>query len=107
MKFKVTFRQRFDSEGQPSDEPEEVFAAPDGVVLDSELVERIEPPSMHVEEAMEEDDNFLAFGAATWIYDVAEGREDEFRNSLMETQLVLDIEELTDTPEYMTQGAGE
>lgn len=107
MKYKVTFRQRFDPEGQPNDEPEEVFSAPDGVVLDAEFVERIEPPSLHVEEVMEEDDNFLAFGTATWVYDVAEGREEEFRNALMESQLVLDIEELTDTPEYMTQDAGE
>ncbi len=101
MKYKVTFRQRYDGVGELSDEPEQVFTPPDGVVLDVELVERIEPPALHVEEAMDEDDDFLAFGTSTWIYEVAEGREDEFKNSLAETELVLAIEELTDSPEYM------
>ncbi|MCC6589286.1 MAG: hypothetical protein IT168_21490 [Bryobacterales bacterium] len=101
MKYKVTFRQRFNAIGDPSDTPERVFAAPDDVVTDEQFVERIEPPSLHSEDAMEEDDNFLAFGSATWIYEVADGRDREFLNALQETELVLHVEKLTETPEYM------
>jgi hypothetical protein len=101
LKYKVTFRQRFDAGGEPSDSPETLVAAPDGVVLDATFVETIEPPSVHVEEQMEEDDNFLAFGTSTWIYDIADGKDDEFLNALAETERVLFVERLEQTPELM------
>jgi hypothetical protein len=101
LKYKVTFRQRFDAEGEISDAPESLVAAPDGVVLDAVFVERIEPPSMHVEEQMEEDDNFLAFGTSTWVYEIADGKDEEFLNALAETERVLFVEKLEQTPELM------
>ena len=101
MKYKVTFRQRYSGEGEASDSPASTVAAPDGVILDATLVESLEPPSLHVEEQMEEDDDFLAFGTATWIYDIAEGMEEEFLNALAETERVLFVEKLEQTPELM------
>jgi hypothetical protein len=103
MKYKVTFRQRFNEAGQPSDAPNELadVELADDVVLDSVFVERTEPGAQHSEEVLEEDDNFLAFGTATWIYDVAEGREREFIDALKNTELALQIEELRDTPDYL------
>lgn len=102
MKYKVTFRQRFSAEGEASDAPEQLLDTPEDVILDAQFVERIESPAMHVEERMEEDDNWLAFGTSTWIYDVKEGKEQEFRDAVIASELVLHIEELADTPEYMT-----
>jgi hypothetical protein len=102
MRYRVSFRQRFNAEGEPSDAPQQMVEAPEGVIQDATFVETLEPPSAaHPEEAMEEDDNFLAFGTSVWVYDVAEGREEEFRTALAETDLVLEVEDLRDTPDYL------
>lgn len=77
MKYQVTFRERTDGKGNPSENPPE-FVEPeltDGVVLDAVFVERIEPDNMHVQEVMDEDDDFLSIGTEVWEYDIAEGRE--------------------------------
>ena len=74
----------------------------DGVIVDSEVVEMTEPASVHVAgdinsgtgSQSSDDDGFLAFGTETWVYDVAEGREQEFKNALINTELVLNIEEI-------------
>lgn len=50
---------------------------------------------------MEVADGFLAFGAETWIYDVAEGREDEFRHALVNSEAVLAVEEISDSPSIL------
>jgi hypothetical protein len=102
LKYKVTFRQRFDEEGDPTDSPERLVDAPDGVILDAVFVEQIESPALHVEEKMEEDDNWLAFGTSTWIFDVADGRDQEFKDALALAELVIHVETLNDTPELMT-----
>ena len=76
---------------------------PDGVIVDfRKVVEMIEPASVHVAGDIEagaasesaDDDGFLAFGTETWVYDVAEGREQEFKNAVVNTELALDIEEM-------------
>jgi hypothetical protein len=102
MKYRVTFRQRYNIAGEPSDAPEQFVSAPDGVILDATFVERFEPPSDHNEERLEEDDNWLAFGTSVWMYDVAEGREDEFKTALVATDMVMEVEALQETPEYLT-----
>jgi hypothetical protein len=64
MKYQVTFRERTDAVGNPSENPP-AFVEPelmDGVVLDATIVERIEPESLHVQEVMDEDDSFLSVG---------------------------------------------
>lgn len=96
MKYKVTFRKRFNQEGEPSDNPAALVSAPDGVIEDATFVEALEPPSVHNTEDMEEDDDFLAFGTETWIYDVAEGRDDEFKLAVVNSEVALDIEEVPD-----------
>lgn len=101
MKYKVTFRKRFDRSGEPSDDPVALVSAPDGVIEDAVFVERLEPPSIHVEGGMEEDDAFLAFGTETWIFDVAEGRENEFRHALVNSEVVLAYEEISDSPSIL------
>ncbi len=104
MKYKVTFRKRFTPEGEPADNPTSLVSVEDGVIEDSEMVEILEPAGLGVAEDLnagsgseESNDNgFLGFGSETWVYDVAEGREKEFRDALVESGVVLDYEEVPD-----------
>ena len=104
MRYKVTFRKRFTPEGEPADDPKSLVDPGDGVVEDSELVEVIEPAGMGVAEDLNEgtgsrdsnDNGFLGLGSETWVYDIAEGREKEFTDALVESKVVLDFEEVPD-----------
>jgi hypothetical protein len=98
MKYQVTFRERNDAAGNPSENPPE-FVDPelvDGIVVDANMVERIEPENLHGEEAMDEDDDFLSLGSETWEYDIAEGREKEFEDALKNSRMVMEFEVLDD-----------
>ncbi len=104
MKYRVTFVERTDGRGNPSENPPE-FVEPeltDGVVLDAVFVERFEPDNLHNEEVMEEDDSFLSVGTEVWEYDIAEGRDREFIDALKNSQMVIDYEALEDEPSTQT-----
>lgn len=104
MKYKVTFRKRFSPQGDPLDDPKALVAPEDGVVQDAEFIEMIEPAGLGVAEDLNEgsgsqnsnDDGFLGLGTETWVYDIAEGREKEFTDALVESRVVLDFEEVPD-----------
>lgn len=101
MKYQVTFRERTDAVGNPTENPP-AFVEPeltDGIVLDAVFVERIEPESLHVQETMDEDDSFLSVGTEVWEYDIADGREREFIDALENSQMVIDYEVLDDAGE--------
>ncbi len=107
MKYRVTFLERTDGEGNPSENPPE-FVEPqlmDGVVLDAVFVERVEPvAASHPQEVMDEDDSFLSIGSEVWEYDVADGRDREFTDALKNSQMVIDYETLEDEPSTQTLG---
>ncbi len=102
MRYQVTYRKRFNDRAEPADSPSSLLSVPDGVIVDCEVVEMIEPPSVHVAgdisagtgSQSSNDDGFLAFGTETWVYDVADGREQEFKDAVINTELALDIEEM-------------
>ena len=104
MRYKVTFRKRFSPAGEPSDDPRSLVSTVDGVILDEEVVELIEPAGLGVAEDLNEgsgseesnDNGFLAFGTESWVFDIAEGREKEFTDALVESRVVLDFEEVPD-----------
>ena len=104
MRYRVTFRKRFTPEGEPSDDPHSLVSPPDGVIEDEEFVEILEPAGLGVAEDLNEgsgsqesnDNGFLGLGTETWVYDVADGREDEFKAALVESKVVLDFEEVPD-----------
>ena len=104
MKYQVTYRKRFSPEGQPADDPKSLVDPEEGVVEAEEFVELIEPAGLGVAEDLNEgsgseesnDNGFLAFGTETWIYTIAEGREKEFTDELVESGVVLDFEEIPD-----------
>lgn len=96
MRYQVTYRKRFNQEGGGSDSPQVLLNLPDGVVEEGIMVEQIEPDSVHVEENMEEDDDFLPFGSEVWEYEVADGREKEFETALDESGVVLEYDQIDD-----------
>ncbi len=104
MKYKVTFRKRFTPEGEPADDPRSLVETVDGVVQDAEFIEIIEPAGLGVAEDLNDgtgsqesnDNGFLGFGTETWVFDIADGREKEFTDALVESQVVLAFEEVPD-----------
>ena len=100
----VTFRKRFTPGGEPADDPHSLVSTADGVVQDEEFIEIIEPAGLGVAEDLNEgsgsqesnDNGFLGLGTETWVYEIAEGRDDEFRAALVESRVVLDFEEVPD-----------
>ena len=104
MKFKVTFRKRFNQNGEPADDPVSLVDPAEGVIQDKEFIEILDPPSIHAADDINagsgsessDDDGFLAFGTESWVFDVAEGREEEFRLALLESGVVLVVEEVPD-----------
>ena len=104
MKYSVTFRKRFSPEGAPSDDPKSQVDPEDGVIEDAEFIEIIEPAGLGVAEDLNEgtgsqesnDNGFLALGTETWVYTIAEGREKEFTDALVESGVVLNFEEVPD-----------
>jgi hypothetical protein len=104
MRYKVTFRKRFSPDGEPADDPKSLIDTEEGVVQDAEIVEILEPAGVGVAEDMNEgsgsqesnDNGFLNLGTETWVYDIAEGREKEFTDELVESKVVLDYEIVPD-----------
>jgi hypothetical protein len=104
VKYLVTFRKRFSPEGEPSDDPKSLVDPGDGVIQDAEFVEIIEPQGLGVAGDLNEgtgsqesnDNGFLAFGSESWIFTVADGREKDFKDALVESRVVLDYEEVPD-----------
>ena len=104
MRYRVTFRRRFNELAEPLNDPESLLDPGDGVVVEQEFLETVEPAGLGVAEDLNDgagsqasnDNGFLAFGTETWVYEVAEGREKEFLDALAESQVVLDYEELPD-----------
>ena len=104
MKYLVTFVERTDEQGNNVENPPE-FVEPelmDGVVLDCRFVERFESPNLHVQETPDEDDSFLSIGTEVWEYDVAEGREQEFKDALVNSEMVVEFEEMQDDPAFQS-----
>jgi len=100
MKYRVVFMERTDEAGNAVEDPP-AFVEPeltDGIVLDSRFVERFEAPNLHVQETADEDDSFLSIGTEVWEYDVADGREQEFKDALVNSQMVIEFEEMEDKP---------
>ena len=92
MRYRVTFMERTNAAGQPSEYPPDYVSieAPDGVILDQTFVERDEPSAVHVEEALEEDDDFMSVGSETWDYEVANGREEDFLNAVKNSRMAME-----------------
>jgi hypothetical protein len=92
--YKVTFAKRFNSEGEEADRPESYVEVMDGVVLNAAKAEVIDPPALHSQDILDEDDAFLATGTETWEYEIRDGRQQEFIDALERSEKVLQYEEM-------------
>ena|SRR5579863_6490909 len=101
MKYRVVFRERSDRSGDVADNPPS-FLEPeldDQTVLDAEFVGRLEPDALHSSDALEEDDAFLSLGSEIWEYDIAEGKDEDFKNALRNSGMVMEFEPLESSDE--------
>ena len=100
MRYRVTFMERTDAGGNPSERPPDYVEIdlPDGVVLDKTFVERTEPQAEHVEDRLEEDDDFLSVGSETWDYEIADGRRDDFLAAVKNSSIAMECVSLDDEP---------
>lgn len=98
MRYRVTFMERTDAEGRPTEFPPDFVAIdlPDGTVLDRTFVERTEPSAEHSEERLEEDDDFLSVGSETWDYEVADNRREDFLAAVKNSRLAMECLPLDD-----------
>ena len=101
MKYRVVFRERSDEAGEKADEPANLLDSQldDETVLDAVLVGRITPDGLHSSDRMEEDDSFLALSGEIWEYDVAQGKEEEFKNAVLNSGGVMELEPLESADE--------
>lgn len=100
MKYRVVFRERSNQQGDKGDDPASFLDTQlDGdTVLDAVRVGRIGPDSLHSSDILEEDDAFL-LGSEIWEYDVAEGRDQEFKDALKNSGVVMEYEALESSNE--------
>jgi hypothetical protein len=101
MRYRVVFRKRFSRDGGEADAPPSFLDLRDGVVAEAEFVERFEPENLHVEENMEEDDDFMSLGSEVWEYDVVPGQEREFKEAVLNSGMAMEmdrVEEVEDIP---------
>jgi hypothetical protein len=96
MKYRVVFRERSDRAGEKADNPPS-FLEPeldDETVLDAVFVGRNRPDALHSSDLMEEDDAFLSVGTEVWEYDIADGKDEDFKNALLNSGMVIEFEPL-------------
>ncbi|HEY7211663.1 MAG TPA: hypothetical protein VH477_15420 [Bryobacteraceae bacterium] len=101
MKYRVIFRERSDERGEPAEDPTRVLAPQldDSTVLDAAFVGRTEPDSLHSSDRAEEDDAFLSLSSEIWEYDIAEGKDEDFKNALLNSGMVMEVEPLEESDE--------
>lgn len=103
MKYRVVFRERSDRAGDRAEDPPS-FLEPEldnDTVLDAVFVGRTPPDSLHSSDQMEEDDEFLSLGAEVWEYDVAEGKDEDFKAALQNSGMVMEFEPLEEAGEIL------
>jgi hypothetical protein len=99
MKYRVVFRERADRMGEKADDPASFLDTQldDETVLDAVFVGRLDPDALHSSDRMEEDDAFLSLNGEIWEYDVAEGKDQEFKDALANSGMVMEFEPLEST----------
>lgn len=90
MRYKVSFRKRVNADGDATEHPVRALSLPEGVVEEALIVESEEPPSLHEQDHMDEDDDFLNIGIEVWEFAVTAGREDEFIHALKNSRTALE-----------------
>src|SRR5689334_22860739 len=98
MRYRVTFLERTDETGLPSEVPPDYLAihVPDDVVQQRTFVERTAPSALRSTETLDEDDSFLSVGSETWDCEVFDKRQDEFLAAVRKSQMAMECVPLED-----------
>jgi hypothetical protein len=101
MRYRVVFKERSDELGNKGENPSDMLDAEldEGTVLDARFVSRLEPDALHSSDEIEEDDGFLSISPEIWEYDVAEGRDEEFKDALRNSGVVIEFDALESSDE--------
>jgi hypothetical protein len=101
MKYRVVFRERSNQEGEKADDPASFLDTQldDETVLDATPVGRLGSDAQHSSDVLEEDDSFLSLNGEIWEYDVADGKEEAFKEALLNSGMVMDFEPLESSDE--------
>ncbi len=101
MKYRVVFRERSDQQGEKADDPTGFLDAQldDETVLDAVFIGRTRPDALHSSDMLEEDDAFLGLSSEIWEYDIAEGKDEDFKNALLNSGVVMEVEPLESSDE--------
>ncbi len=101
MKYKVVFRERSNESGERADDPPSFLDTQldDETVLDAVFVGRNRPDALHSSDVLEEDDAFLSIATEVWEYDIADGKDEDFKNALLNSGMVIEFEPLESADE--------
>ena len=101
MKYRVVFRERSDREGERADDPPSFVDTQldDETELEAVFVGRTMPDALHSSDVIEEDDSFQSLSAEIWEYDVAEGKDEDFKSALRNSGMVMEVEPLESSDE--------
>jgi hypothetical protein len=101
MKYRVVFRERSNRDGEKAEDPASFLEAQleADTVLAATFVERTDPDAKHSSDVIEEDDDFLSLATEIWEYDVAEGKDEDFKNALLNSEMVMEFEPLETSDE--------
>jgi len=101
MKYRVVFRERSDEQGEKADNPASFLDTQldEDTVLDAKLVGRTRPDAQHSSDVLEEDDGFLSISSEIWEYDVADGKDQDFKDAVENSGVVMEFEPLESSDE--------
>jgi hypothetical protein len=85
MRYRVVFRERGTSGRRTTENPVAFLQAnrAEDIVREAEFVLRQDPERRASGERPADDEDFGALGTQTWEYEVAEGRDQEFKDALL------------------------
>jgi hypothetical protein len=85
MKYRVVFRERAAPKGRIRENPIGFLQGgrSDSVVRKSTFVLRHEPEFKRSADPLEDDADFRHLGTETWEFEVAEGKDQEFKDALL------------------------
>jgi len=93
MKYRVVFRERASQQGGSAENPVGFLQSDlsEGIVRNSTFVLRSAPEAKHSTDPLEEDEELRALGTQIWEYDVAEGRDQEFKDALLNSGSIVEF----------------
>lgn len=93
MRYRVVFRERASSRGSTAENPVGFLEGDlsDAVVRESTFVLRKAPELKKSTDPIEDDEAFRHLGTEIWEYDVAEGKDQEFKDALLNSGSIIEF----------------